>query len=178
MKKTGFVLVLISFWSVLAAASAGDAFPGAFRASLLKSFDEASGKILRLASEFPEDKYGWRPMEGVNSVREVLVHITETNYSLAEQLGAKAPEGVDRRNLGPAMQRKDAAIAETKKGIGFIRKVLEEIPADDLLPEVTVFGAKLPRLRVAMLPVDHAHEHLGQLIAYARMNRIVPPWSK
>ena len=30
----------------------------------------------------------------------------------------------------------------------------------------------------ALLIGGDLHEHLGQLIAYARMNNIVPPWSK
>ena len=178
MKTLHRVLFLVGMWSLLTVGVADDAFSKAFRTSLLKSLDDASGKLVTLADAIPEEKYDWRPMEGVNSVREILVHVTETNYSLAERLGAKTPAGIDRHNMGPAMKSKGGAIAATKDGIAFIRKVLSEIPAEELLPEVNVFGSNLPKLRVAMLPEDHAHEHLGQLNAYARMNRIVPPWSK
>jgi uncharacterized damage-inducible protein DinB len=152
------------------------AFEAAFRESLLRSFDEASGKIVRLAEAIPAERYGWRPMEGVSSVREVLVHVTATNYALGERLGTKAP--LDRKGLDAAMQGKDEALAATRAGIAFIRGVLATVPAEALTEEVTVFGYKAPRLRVAFLPADHAHEHLGQLIAYARMNQVVPPWSK
>ena len=172
------MLLLIALCSALTATAADSAFETAFRASLLKSFDEATGKILSLADAIPEAKYGWRPMEGVNSVRDVLVHVTETHYSLAERLGRKPPADIDRQKIGAAMQTKAGSIAATKQSIKFIREVLAEIPAEDLLPEVNVFGAKAPRLRIALLPVDHAHEHLGQLIAYARINHITPPWSK
>ncbi len=178
MKTVHRILSLVGLWSLLAVGQADDAFSKAFRTSLLKSLDDASGKLVSLADAIPEDKYDWRPMDGVNSVREILVHVTETNYSLAERLGAKTPPGIDRGNMGPSMKTKAQAIAATKEGIGFIRKVLTEIPVEELLPEVNVFGSNLPKLRVAMLPVDHAHEHLGQLIAYARMNHIVPPWSR
>lgn len=178
MKIFCLVLLLIGLCSALTATAADSAFETAFRASLLKSFDEATGKILSLADAIPEAKYGWRPMEGVNSVRDVLVHVTETHYSLAERLGRKPPADIDRQKIGAAMQTKAEAIAATKQSIKFIREVLAEIPAEDLLPEVNVFGAKAPRLRIALLPVDHAHEHLGQLIAYARINHITPPWSK
>jgi uncharacterized damage-inducible protein DinB len=159
-------------------AAADNAFESAFRTSLLKSFDDATGKILSLAAAIPEETYGWRPMEGVSNVREVLVHITETNYALGERLGTKPPVGVDRKKVGESMQTKPEALAATKRAIDFVRGILAAIPAEALLPEVSVFGAKAPKLRVALLPVDHAHEHLGQLIAYARMNRVVPPWSK
>lgn len=160
------------------ASAADGAFESAFRTSLLRSFDEASGKLLQLAEAMPEDKYDWRPMEKVSSVREVLAHVAATNYGLAERLGTKLPAGIDRRNLGELMRSKADALAMTRQSIEHVRAVLAAIPAKDLLPEVNVFGAPAPKLRVALLPADHAHEHLGQLIAYARMNRIVPPWSK
>jgi uncharacterized damage-inducible protein DinB len=31
---------------------------------------------------------------------------------------------------------------------------------------------------VLELLATHNHEHLGQMIAYARMNGIAPPWSR
>ncbi len=178
MKLPRSFLALSGLLLAVTAVAADSAFESAFRTSLLKSFDEASGKLLRLAEAIPEDKYGWKPMEKVNSVREILVHVAGTNYALAERLGTKPPAGIDRRKLGDSMQTKAGAIAAAKQSIEHVRGVLAAIPADELLPEVNVFGAPAPKLRVALLPVDHAHEHLGQLIAYARMNRIVPPWSK
>ena len=158
--------------------AADSAFEGAFRQSLLKSFNEASGKILSLAEAIPDVHYGWRPMEGVNSVLEILVHLTETNLALGTRLGGKAPAGLDRKTVRQAMQTKVEALALTRQGMQFVREVLTSISAAALLPEVTVFGSSAPTLRVALLPADHAHEHLGQLIAYARVNRTVPPWSK
>ncbi len=162
----------------LTAAAADSAFEAAFRSSLLKSFDEASGKILDLADAIPESAYDWRPMEGVSSVSDVLGHLTETNRSVGTMLGVTPPEGLDHKTVAEAIKTKAGALAVTRQGIEFIRGVLAGMVAADLLPEVKVFGSNAPKLRVALLPVDHAHEHLGQLIAYARMNRIVPPWSK
>ncbi len=170
--------LFVGLWTALPAFAADNEFEAAFRTSLLKSFDDASGKILRLAEAIPEANYGWRPMEGVGTVREVLVHVTETNLGLGARLGAKPPTGLERKTVATAMTTKAEAIAVTKRSMDFVRGVLAEIPAAELLPEVEVFGKKAPKLRVALLPADHAHEHLGQLIAYARMNRIAPPWSK
>lgn len=178
MKYFRPLLAFLGLFSALTVTAADSAFETAFRTSLLKSFDEATSKIISLADAIPESKYGWRPMEGVKSVREVLVHITETHYSLAERLGTKPPDGVNSQKIGAEMQTKAEAIARTKQSIKFMRDVLAEIRSEDLLPEADVFGAKAPKLRIALLPVDHAHEHLGQLIAYARINNVTPPWSK
>lgn len=177
MKVLSSLFVLASMLLALP-ASADTAFEAAFRTSLLKSFDEASGKIIQLAEAIPEDKYGWQPMTGVNTVREVLVHVTETNLALGGMLGAAPLAGVDRKTVGESMQTKAGAIALTKQAMAHMHGILATIPADQLTVEITVFGAKAPRLRAAMLPVDHAHEHLGQLIAYARSNHVTPPWSK
>ncbi|MBI5771207.1 MAG: DinB family protein [Verrucomicrobia bacterium] len=172
------VLFLAGLSLALGAQAADQAFEAAFRTSLLKSFNEASGKILALAEAIPEERYAWRPMEGVSSVREVLVHVADTNFSLGARLGGKPPSGVDRKALVESMKTKAEALAVAKLSMDYIRDILGVVPASELLPEVNVFGSKAPKLRVALLPVDHAHEHLGQLIAYARMNRVVPPWSK
>lgn len=178
LKLLRSLVAVIGVTLALTATAADTAFEAAFRTSLLKSFDDASGKILALADAIPEATYGWRPMEGVSSVRGVLVHVTETNLSLGGRLGGTPPAGLDRSTVGASMKTKAEALAVTKQGMDYIRGVLAAVPAADLMPEVNVFGSKAPKLRVALLPVDHAHEHLGQLIAYARMNHIVPPWSK
>ncbi len=162
----------------LTASAADNAFEAAFRKSLLQSFDDASGKILALAEAIPEKDYGWRPMDGVSSVNEVLVHVTETNLFLGTMLGAPASSSLDAKTVGAAMKSKAAAIAMTKQGMDYIRNVIATAPAADLIAEVDIFGTKAPKLRAAMLPSDHAHEHLGQLIAYARSNKVVPPWSR
>lgn len=158
--------------------AADSAFEAAFRTSLLQSFNEASGKILSLAEAIPEANYGWHPMEGVSSVQEILVHVTETNLSLGARLGGKPPARLESKTVRSKMKTKAEALTITKHGMQYIREILTAIPAVELLPEVTVFGNQAPKMRVAFLPADHAHEHLGQLIAYARINRIVPPWSK
>ncbi len=178
-KTTCAVAALAGLFAMLTPAPAADsAFEAAFRTSLLKSFNDASGKILSLAEAIPDANYGWRPMEGVSSVQEILMHVTETNLNLGAKLGGKPPAGLERKTIRSTMKTKAEALTVTKQGMQFIREVLTAIPAAELLPEVNVFGSQAPRMRVAFLPADHAHEHLGQLIAYARMNRIVPPWSK
>ena len=70
---------------------------------MLRSFDKASGKILRLAVAIPAAHYGWRPMDGVGIVRDVLVHVTETNLMLGNRLGTKPAAGLARKTVGAGM---------------------------------------------------------------------------
>ena len=171
-------LFCLTGMSIALVASADTAFESAFRASLLKSYDDATGKILQLAEAIPADNYGWRPMEGVNSVQEALVHVTEANLGLGGMLGGTPPAGLDRKTVGASMKTKAEAIAVTKQGITFIHDLLATMPVEGLTAEMNFFGGKATKVRVAMIAADHAHEHLGQLIAYARSNHVTPPWSK
>ena len=70
---------------------------------MLRSFDKASGKILRLAVAIPAADYGWRPIDRVGTVRDVLVHVTETNLMLGNRLGTKPPAGLARKTVGAPM---------------------------------------------------------------------------
>ncbi len=159
-------------------ASADPAFESAYRGTLLKSYDGAEEKFLALAEAIPESDYAWRPMAGVNSVREILVHVTEANLFLLGRLGGKIPAGVDPKALGASMTTKAAAIGVTRQVIGAMHERLATIPLGELTEEIKFFGATTPKMGVAAQAVDHAHEHLGQLIAYARANHVTPPWSK
>jgi len=178
MKKTSTLLLIASLLLPLSVLAEDTPFQAGFRDSLLKSYDDATGKIMQLADAIPEDKYGWRPMDGVNSVQEVLQHVTQANLGIGGMLGAKAPAGLDRKTVGAAMKTKADAIATTKSAIDAVREALATIPANQLMEEVDFFGGKAPKFRVVMILVGHEHEHLGQLIAYARSNHVVPPWSK
>lgn len=174
-----FIRSLLSLAGLLFAlvAFADTAFETAFRFSLLQSYDDASGKFLQLADAIPEADYGWKPMEGVNTVREVLVHVTEANLGLGGMLGGKAPAGLDRKTAGKSMNTKAEAIAVAKQSIAFMHDLIATMPVEGLAKEMDFFGGKAPKVRVVMVAVDHAHEHLGQLIAYARANHVKPPWS-
>jgi hypothetical protein len=44
--------------------------------------------------------------------------------------------------------------------------------------QVSMFGQSFTGQQAWLLATVHLHEHLGQGIAYARVNGIVPPWSK
>jgi hypothetical protein len=43
---------------------------------------------------------------------------------------------------------------------------------------IEAFGRKMTARSLWITTATHLHEHLGQLIAYARSNNVTPPWSK
>lgn len=144
--------------------------------------DTVHVKILALANAIPEDKYSWRPAPGVRSVSEALIHVaTEYYYWVPSSIGGKPPAdfGVPRETI-PAMERtittKAAVIAELEKSWAHTRAQLHASDAAALTGTYKPWGGTLARSAFSMS--GDLHEHLGQLIAYARSIGVKPPWSK
>ena len=135
------------------------------------------GQIIQLAEAFSEDLYDWRPAEGVNSVGEALLHVAGGNYFLAMKMGFAPPEDVDIMNL-PKITGKENIINALKKSNEFVLKKIVMVQNDDLNTEVDFGFAKMNKMGGLLVIMEHNGEHKGQLIAYARSNGVVPPWSK
>ncbi|WP_394975085.1 DinB family protein [uncultured Croceitalea sp.] len=135
------------------------------------------GQVIQLAEAFSEDQYDWRPAEGINSVGEALLHVAGGNYYLAMKMGFAPPEDVDMMNLGK-ITGKENIIAALKKSNEFVLEKIMMVKNDDLNTEVDFGFAKMNKLGGLLAMMEHNGEHKGQLIAYARSNGVVPPWSK
>lgn len=135
------------------------------------------GQVIQLAEAFSESQYDWRPAEGVNSVGEALLHIAGGNYYLAMKMGFPPPEDVDMMNLGK-ITGKDKIIETLKKSNEFVLEKIMMVKNDDLTTEVDFGFAKMNKMGGLLAMMEHNGEHKGQLIAYARSNGVVPPWSK
>jgi len=177
LRSLGVLLLLL----VPAAARADHAEMGQdqAKADFLSQYDTVAGKFKSLAEAIPEDKYGWRPAEGVRSVGEVVGHVAGSQYFLLGLAGvptpADAPKGEDGfEKLGS----KAELLAALDRGLAFGRKVAESASSEQLEAKHEVFGKERTGREMFLLVFGHMSEHLGQLIAYARSNGVVPPWSK
>ena len=150
--------------------------PAGIRGDLIAQLDDASGKLEQLAQAIPQEKYSWRPGEGVRSVSEVLMHVADANVYIPTFAGAHPS-----MQMQPDMETSVTDKAEVMDMLGRsfdeIRGAIRALPDSDLDKPATLFGQKTTYRGVYLLAVVHAHEHLGQLIAYARTNGVVPPWS-
>lgn len=135
-------------------------------------------KVAQLADAIPEDNYDWRPEEGVRSVREVVLHVAAANYFFASLLGMEVPEGVNPQGMEQSGMSKSEAIAALEESLGFTKSSLPDMSADELETKIDFFGNEVTKRQAILAMGGHASEHLGQLIAYARMNSITPPWSQ
>ena len=176
MRKCEFnSLVLFSLLCVLP-VFAQEVPSSGFRAEFLRQLDEVSGKLLELAQAVPAEKYSWRPGEGVRSVSEVYVHIASGNYFLMKFIGINPPADFN-RDMEKTITEKAQVIEAMKKSFDHVRQAVLKTSDADLEKGVELFGQNTTYRDVFFTLAMHLHEHLGQSIAYARMNGVVPPWS-
>lgn len=149
----------------------------AVRAEIVRQIDDAQKKLLALAEAMPAEKFAWRPAEGVRSVGEVFAHVSGANYFLPTFWGAKMPEGLDPRSFEKEGSDKAKTVDTLKKSFDHMRQAIAAVPEADLDRTVKFFGQEGSVRTVVLILATHAHEHLGQSIAYARMNGVAPPWS-
>ncbi len=149
------------------------------KAAYIADLEAMKVKFLGLATAFPQDKYTWRPMEGVRSVSEVLMLIASEGYGFAPtSLGGKPAMSREESGKLPAVTDKAQVIDHLTKGFAHAKQELDAVDPATLTGKRKLFGRDLSAVEAAMFVAGDMHEHLGQLIAYARTNRIVPPWSK
>jgi DinB superfamily len=151
------------------------------KASFAKDLETLRGKFVGLANAFPPDKYTWRPMEGVRSVSEVLMLIAFEGYNFVPaSFGGKAADLGSREEAAKlrTLSDKTQVIDHLNKAFAHAKQQLESIDAATLTGKRKVMGQDMSASQTALAIGGDMHEHLGQLIAYARMNQIVPPWSK
>lgn len=153
---------------------------------LAADLDDVQSKIVGLAKAMPEASYAWRPMPGVRSVGEALAHVAADNYFMPAAMGVAAPAatgitGTDYKTVAAYESRtrtRAEIIAEVEQSFAFLKKAMADTPDARIDQTLKVFGRETTLRATWISTVTHLHEHLGQLIAYARSNKVVPPWSK
>jgi uncharacterized damage-inducible protein DinB len=155
------------------------------RASYLTDMDTLHSKILALANAIPADKYSWRPAAGVRSVSEVLMHVVSEWYHWAPaSIGGKAPADFPaaRPELMAKLQGLEKTTAKAdvldalNKSWAHCKAQLSGADPASITGKYKPWGMTVDAAALAMS--GDLHEHLGQLIAYARSVGVKPPWSK
>ncbi len=157
--------------------------PAAAAADILFSLSSLESEIMQLAKAVPEEKYSWRPGPAVRTFQQVLLHIAYGNHLILN-----ISEGAEQDAIQKILDEnskieqwpisKEKTIAALTDTFAEIHKNLDEIRAQQLTRDMEFFGQKTTRRGILVWLDTHMGEHLGQAIAYARMNGITPPWSK
>ncbi|HVR29890.1 MAG TPA: DinB family protein [Thermoanaerobaculia bacterium] len=151
--------------------------PTGYRADLLRDITGIEEKIVGLAKAIPADQYGWRPSEGVRSISEAMMHLAAANYFFPTLFGTAVPSGVDMSGLEKITDQ-EQVVATLESSFEHLRTLVRSTPEDKLDDAIKLFGQDATVAGGLHFAVSHGHEHLGQLIAYARSIGVTPPWSE
>jgi uncharacterized damage-inducible protein DinB len=147
--------------------------PAKFQAAFGEDAGTLSKKFTGLA-QVMAGKYEWKPGQGVRSVGDVFNLIVEENGLLADALTGKTNTGAEPAPITDPGKMQDAL----KASYANLQKAIRGLSDNDLQTHVKLFGEDMTKQDALMLILEDQHEHLGQSIAYARSNGVVPPWSK
>lgn len=154
----------------------------AWRKVQKEDIDGLREKFMALAKAVPASKLGWRPMEGTRSFHDVFAHVAAEANTETAMFGGKLPAGsladfdAEEARLGKLPD--DQLIVVMDEAMQSLSAALAGLSLDKMNTSITYYGQPtLPRIATTYM-LNDLHEHLGQLVSYARMNQIVPPWSK
>jgi uncharacterized damage-inducible protein DinB len=148
------------------------------QAEFLEEIAYYEQRYVRLAESVPAEKYAWRPAEGVRSIGEVYTHIVAANYGVARSLGTPPPAGFDFNSITAMSTDKAKTVEALKDSFAHFRHAIQALSDRDADKPQKMFGRQTTLRGSFMLITGHFGEHLGQSIAYARINGVVPPWTE
>jgi uncharacterized damage-inducible protein DinB len=160
------------------AASADHTAPSYdMKGQALLDLENVQKKFVDLANALPADKLTWRPSADSRSFAEVFLHVAGERYGILHLMGAEPPAGFDGKTLEKSTTDKARIVAELNKSWEFTQKTINGMANADFAKLLPKLGPQANAGDVVYILVADAHEHLGQSVAYARENGIVPPWT-
>jgi hypothetical protein len=186
MRRTLLPLLLAAVAPVaLTAQQHAEAHPGqhhstavAVRDELMGQFNMSMRKFIALAEAMPADRFTFKPQADAMVFGHVLAHVAHYNFNYPQgSMRIPAPAGLKLDTL-EAMRDKAQIVALLKQSAEHVRATVPKMDGDALDKTTKLYGRDIPTWAVLVQLVAHMNEHLGQSIAYARANNIVPPWSR
>jgi len=172
MRKAILLLLLIT-----AAPVFGQTAPEGIWQGYDGEWKHVSQQLVDLAEATPQDKFSWRPAPGVRSTSEVYMHIADANFYLLSVTGPKMPADL-KEEMEKSVTTKADVINWLKRSLDAVKQAHASVTPKDLERKVHIFDRDATVDGMYLRIIVHANEHMGQLVAYARMTGVTPPWSK
>ena len=136
------------------------------------------GMLMAIVAAMPEDKYDFRPTQGVRSFREMVEHLISDSYTHAgyvmgktraesEKIAGEKTKGIETRGQ---------YLKAMGEAFDFADKMLAGITDENAMGTVTAMrGGKVTRIEAALQLFEDDMDHYGNFVVYLRLNGIVPP---
>lgn len=177
-KRGLMIAAVIALPTIVAGQGTNPANATGLKKDIILQLEDAEKKLIALANAIPPAKFSWRPAPNVRSVSEVFIHVALENLEIPPMVGVaasatKAPQDAER-----TVTNKAAVIDLLTKSFAYAKQAVTATPDAQMDANASYFGTQMTKRGILIALAIHGHEHLGQMIAYARMNAIAPPWSQ
>jgi uncharacterized damage-inducible protein DinB len=173
VRKAFFLLLLFGF---LARPLRSQSAPEGLWQGYDGEWRHVSSQLIALAEATPEEKFAWRPAPGVRSTSEVYMHIAMANFYLLSITGPKMPADM-KEGMEKSVTSKAEVVNWLKRSLDAVKQAHSAVTPKDLQRKVHIMDRDATVDGMYLRIIVHANEHMGQLVAYARMTGVVPPWS-
>jgi hypothetical protein len=147
------------------------------KAQALQDLQGVQKKFVDLANALPADKLSWRPTPDSRSFAEVFLHVSGERYQILNLMGTALPDGFDGKTFEKSTTDRAQLVEDLNKSWDYAQKAINGMTNADFAKLLPKLGPQANAGDVIYILLSDAHEHLGQLVAYARVNGIVPPWT-
>jgi uncharacterized damage-inducible protein DinB len=147
------------------------------KAQAVLDLQQLQQKYTTLAQAIPQEKYSWRPAEGVRSINELFLHVAGAGFYFPTLKGTPAAPGFTPKDFEKSTTEKAKVIEWLNKSFTYAIASVESMSNAQFAGPLPKLGPQANEVDVVYLMVVHAHEHLGQAIAYSRSVGVVPPWT-
>jgi hypothetical protein len=121
-----------------------------------------------LASEFPENKYDYKPTPEVRTFAQQLLHVAFWNQWAVETARGGKPDPKPNELPRSEYKTKAQVVAVVKKTFDDVIAAIKSASDEENVKRLGLWSAFS----------EHNGEHYGQLVVYYRLNGLVPPASR
>jgi hypothetical protein len=177
------LLAISSTSEAHAQGSGATAAAVALRSAFVADLDSLQAKYVALAKAIPAEKYAWRPAPGVRSIGEVFMHVASEYYVYTPMSHGATPSPVVGRGREAfakfeAAATKENVLKHLDEGFAYAKQAVNGVEPANLVGVRKIYGRDFTIAQTSLMMSGDLHEHLGQLIAYARSNEVKPPWTR
>jgi uncharacterized damage-inducible protein DinB len=164
----GLAALAVLLVAVPSARAQQPARPETVRDVFLSGWNEVGEKLVKMAEDFPEDKFDYSPAKGVRTFGDVLRHVAFWNQWVARTARGEKPDGKPNELSKAEFGTKAKVVAALRSSIAEAAGELKKQPPSPGAREAGLWGSF----------ISHSSEHYGQLVVYYRLNGLVPPASR
>ncbi|HYR28004.1 MAG TPA: DUF4386 family protein [Thermoanaerobaculia bacterium] len=130
--------------------------------------------LVTAAESMPEEKYGFKPVDGVRTFGQIVGHAADANYMFCSSVLGQPNPGL---KIEKSKTAKAELVAALREAFVYCDKAYDAMTDATAAEMIARGGSGTPKIGLLTVNMVHTIEHYGNLVTYMRMNGLVPPTS-